>query len=53
MKALEAAKQYESSRYMELLVHCPNGSHLAIYDDQKAYFDGLVAFIKDVDAGRC
>jgi len=31
---------------------CPNGSHLAMYDDQKVYFEGLVKFIKDVDAGR-
>ena len=30
---------------------CPNGSHMAMYDDQKVYFDGLVTFIRDVDAG--
>jgi proline iminopeptidase len=30
---------------------CPNGSHLALYDDQKVYFDGLIRFIKDVDTG--
>jgi proline iminopeptidase len=30
---------------------CPNGSHLAIYDDQKVYFDGLIRFIQDVDQG--
>ena len=28
---------------------CPNGSHLAQFDDQKIYFEGLVKFIKDVD----
>ena len=28
---------------------CPNGSPLAMYDDQQVYFDGLVKFIKDVD----
>ncbi len=28
---------------------CPNGSHIAQYDDQKTYFDGLIRFIKDVD----
>ena len=33
-------------------LHCPNGSHLALYDDQKMYFDGLTKFIEDVDAGR-
>ncbi|KAG9580816.1 hypothetical protein KCV01_g15628, partial [Aureobasidium melanogenum] len=31
---------------------CPNGSHLAMYDDQQAYFTGLIKFIKDVDAGK-
>lgn len=25
---------------------CPNGSHLAMYDDQKTYFTGLLAFLK-------
>jgi proline iminopeptidase len=33
-------------------VHCPNGSHLAPYDDQQVYFQGLIDFIRDVDAGR-
>lgn len=33
-------------------LYCPNGSHLAIYDDQKVYVDGIVQFIRDVDAGR-
>ena len=28
---------------------CPEGSHLAQYDDQKVYFTGLIEFIKDVD----
>jgi proline iminopeptidase len=27
-------------------LHCPNGSHLAMYDDQQTYFDGLVAFLR-------
>ncbi len=31
---------------------CPNGSHLALYDDQPTYFRGLIEFLKDVDAGR-
>jgi proline iminopeptidase len=31
---------------------CPNGSHMAMYDDQKIYFDGVVTFIRDVDQGR-
>jgi proline iminopeptidase len=33
-------------------LHCPNGSHLAMYDDQKTYFDGLIQFIRDVDGGK-
>jgi proline iminopeptidase len=28
---------------------CPHGSHMAMYDDQQTYFEGLVGFIKDVD----
>jgi proline iminopeptidase len=31
---------------------CPDGSHMAMYDDQKTYVDGLIAFVRDVDAGR-
>jgi proline iminopeptidase len=28
---------------------CPNGSHMAMYDDQETYFDGLIRFINDVE----
>ena len=31
---------------------CPKGSHMSMYDDQATYMDGVVTFIKDVDAGR-
>jgi proline iminopeptidase len=31
---------------------CPNGSHLAMYDDQTTYFTGLTSFIRDVDSGK-
>jgi proline iminopeptidase len=31
---------------------CENGSHLAMYDDQQAYFDHLLAFLADVRAGK-
>lgn len=41
------AEQVQRSRYL----YCPQGSHLAIYDDQRKYMDGLVRFLKDVDAG--
>jgi proline iminopeptidase len=42
------SKQVQHGRYL----YCPNGSHLAMYDDQKTYFDGVVKFIEDVNAGR-
>jgi proline iminopeptidase len=29
---------------------CPNGSHLAMYDDQRAYFTGLINFLHDLEA---
>ena len=29
----------------------PQGGHMAMYDDQQAYFTGLVAFLKDVERG--
>jgi proline iminopeptidase len=28
--------------------HCPNGSHMALYDDQQRYFQGLIQFVQDV-----
>ena len=31
---------------------CPSGSHMAMYDDQQTYFNGLIRFISDVDTGR-
>jgi proline iminopeptidase len=34
------------------LLMCEQGSHMAMYDDQQAYFDGLLAFLADVDAGQ-
>lgn len=42
------AKKVQKGRYL----FCPNGSHLALYDDQKIYVEGLIQFIRDVDAGR-
>jgi proline iminopeptidase len=41
------AKQMPRGRYL----YCPNGSHMAIYDDQQTYVTGVVRFIKDVDGG--
>jgi proline iminopeptidase len=39
------AKQFPHGRYL----YCPNGSHLAMYDDQEVYFAGLVAFLHDLE----
>jgi proline iminopeptidase len=33
-------------------LHCPNGSHLAMYDDQATYFAGLTDFLQDLSAKR-
>jgi proline iminopeptidase len=33
-------------------LYCPNGSHMSMYDDQRTYFDGLIRFVSDVNAGR-
>ena len=29
-------------------LYCPNGSHLAMYDDQETYFAGLIDFLRDL-----
>jgi len=31
---------------------CPNGSHMAMYDDQAVYFSGMIDFIRGVAAAR-
>jgi proline iminopeptidase len=41
------AGQFPRGRYL----YCPNGSHMAMYDDQVTYFNGIIDFLKDVDAG--
>jgi proline iminopeptidase len=41
------AAEFQNGKYL----HCPNGSHMAMYDDQKTYFNGLIKFIKNVDGG--
>jgi len=44
----EQSKLVQKGRYL----FCPNGSHLAMWDDQKVFMDGVIKFIKDVDGGR-
>jgi len=31
---------------------CPAGSHLAMWDDQQVFMDGVINFIRDVDEGN-
>ncbi|MCB0527855.1 MAG: proline iminopeptidase, partial [Saprospiraceae bacterium] len=31
---------------------CPDGSHMCMWDDQKTYMNGIISFMKDVDAGK-
>ena len=31
---------------------CPNGSHMSMWDDQEVYFQALLGFFRDVEAGR-
>lgn len=44
----EQSKLVQKGRYL----YCPNGSHLAMYDDQKVFMDGVIKFIHDVDSGE-
>jgi proline iminopeptidase len=47
-KAMEAQSQMvQKGRYL----YCPNGSHLAMWDDQHVFMTGVVKFIRDVDTG--
>jgi proline iminopeptidase len=42
------AARVRHGRYLYL----PNGSHMSMYDDQQNYFDGVIRFLRDVDARR-
>ena len=44
----EQSKLVQKGRYL----YCPNGSHLAMYDDQKVFMNGVIGFIHDVDSGE-
>jgi proline iminopeptidase len=39
------ARSLPHGRYLD----CPDGSHMAMYDDQERYFAGLISFLQDVD----
>jgi proline iminopeptidase len=41
----EQSKLVQKGRFL----YCPNGSHLAMWDDQQVFMKGVIKFIKDVD----
>lgn len=43
----QVAHQVHNGRYL----YCPNGSHMAMYDDQAVYVRGLIQFLRDVHDG--
>lgn len=48
-KAMEKqSKLVKKGRYL----YCPNGSHLAMWDDQKVFMNGVIQFINDVDSHK-
>jgi proline iminopeptidase len=44
----EQSKRVKNGSYL----YCPNGSHMAMWDDQKIYMDGVIKWIKKIDAGN-
>jgi len=40
------ASAFPNGRYL----YCPNGSHMAMYDDQETFFEGLIQFLREEDA---
>ncbi len=43
----EMSQLVQNGRYL----YCPNGSHLAMWDDQEVFMNGVIQFIQDVDRG--
>ncbi len=41
----QMAERLPAGKYL----HCPDGSHLAMYDDQETYFAGLIDFLLGLD----
>jgi proline iminopeptidase len=44
----EQSKLVQNGSYL----YCPNGGHLAMWDDQQVYMSGVIKFIKDVDSRK-
>jgi proline iminopeptidase len=40
----EQSKLVQNGQYL----HCPNGSHLAMWDDQQVFMNGVIGFIQGV-----
>ena len=51
---MNPAEMEEMSRLVQKVryLFCPNGSHLAMWDDQEVFMNGVISFIKDVHEGR-
>lgn len=48
-KAMEAqSKLVKNGSYL----YCPNGSHLAMWDDQQTFMNGVIDWIQKTDAGK-
>lgn len=43
----EMSTLVQNGRYL----YCPNGSHLAMWDDQQVFMDGVISFIRDIQNG--
>lgn len=43
----EMSELVQNGRYL----YCPNGSHLAMWDDQDVFMEGVIQFIQDVHQG--
>jgi len=45
-KAMKKMSEYvQNGEYL----HCPNGSHMSLYDDQEIYFSGIIKFLKSLN----
>jgi proline iminopeptidase len=43
----EQSRMVKNGSYL----YCPNGSHLSMWDDQQVFMNGVIKWIKEVDAG--
>ena len=42
------SKEFSNGEYL----YCANGSHLAMYDDQEVFFEGLISWINKIDIAK-